>query len=179
MTFPIEFIGADDFGETIRDSVNQQLSQGGKFRAFGNQGGGAPDVNVATGTWTDLPMGAVASGDLGATLSSGAINIPAAAAGHYYMFGRCTWKNDHAALAKHRRRLRITLGDGSGGEEGQEMLFDPSMGDLGTASTQFVWILRSHPVFFNTTYKLQAWQNSGDTIDVLTQEMYVVRAGDS
>lgn len=183
MTFPTEFIGADDFGETIRDTVNQQLSMGGKFRAVGESGGSPSAVSVADSTWVDLPVITLvpATTDLGATLVSGEIDIPAANSGILHAIGRCTWKNDHAALAKHRRRIRIMGGGGFGDGpivEGPELLFDPAMGDLSTPSVQGLSNYWSHPAFLLNTYRLQVWQNSGDTVDVLTHQLYIVRAGD-
>ena len=172
MAFPDTYIDDGDPASEIRTLLNAAISTQGLLAT----GTTASVANINTGTWTSVPLTSVTAGNSGASLNSGQIAIPTAANGLWQMICYVSWKNDHAALAKHRRRIRL-VANTIGLVEGQEMLFDPDMGDLGTVSNHSAIAFVLSPFFGQTRFGIQVWQNSGDTVSITKAEMVIVRAG--
>lgn len=174
MAFPDDAIDALDFGSDIRTKINRAIDTQGLV-AYAVIS--APVV-VASGSWVDIPLGVIIAGDTGATLSSGKVAIPATADGLWHMTADISWKNDHAALANHRRRLRLVAGTTGFAQEGAESIFDSSLGDLGTPSWQHFSAYKAIPSTADRSVGVQAWQNSGSSVNVLSCVFAMHRMGD-
>lgn len=177
MAFPDEIITESELGSSVRTKVNRGLStQGLKVAASGLAG----STSIPDGAWTTIVPTVFASNNAGATYSTGVITMPAAADGLWLINIGMKWKNDQGGLAKHRRRLRLSTSAGAGVQEIPELLFDPAMGDLTEDSVHNGFIILALPFFGSIrAFKIEAWQNSGIAVNILTSAFTMIRLGDN
>tara|TARA_R110002073_G_scaffold203951_1_gene363793 strand:- start:308 stop:646 length:339 start_codon:yes stop_codon:yes gene_type:complete len=111
-------------------------------------------------------------------MTTGTITVPEAADGAWIVTFGMQWKNDQGGLTKHRRKLRLMNGIYPLAEI-PEVLFDPAMGDLTENSAHNGVASIKLPGLGGRVVHMEAWQNSGIAVNIVTSSIRMVRLGDA